>query len=404
MDKSSMSSLDFAPLLASGLPPGAAKWDLTRLTGSPIHGKDAMVEVIGGDRVGASADYDNRALARDPRRVAVTDLPIIDLSPFIAESAHAERMRMARQLRAACIDIGFFYVTGHGFSNSELDAVLTQGRSFFALPLAEKMQVLSRNVDMPGFVRTGGIDPEKNRDKVVDIKERFSLTRELARGEQARPDSRIGRTQWPAREKLPAFEITMKAYVARLQQVSRALNHAFALSLDLPEDYFDALYQRPDMTLTFNFYPPVDPSKLKATQWSFSPHADYTAFTVLLQDSNGGLQARNSAGDWIDVPSKDGTLVVNVGNLLARWTNDLYASTLHRALHVGSEPRISAAFFVYPDATSVVRCIETCQGPDNPPRYEDVTTAEYVRVLREDAHRTGRPAVAADTAKRLQAT
>lgn len=363
-----------------------------------------MVEIVRGGQIGAHADFDQRAPSGDPRRAAVTDLPLINLSPFMGESAHADRMRMARQLRAACIDIGFFYLAGHGFSRDELDAVLAQGRSFFTLPLAEKMKVLSRNVDMPGFVRTGGIDPEKNREKIVDIKERFSLTRELAPGEQARPDSRIGRTQWPARDTLPAFETTMKNYVARLQRVSGALNHAFALSLDLPEDYFDALYRRPDMTLTFNFYPPVDPAKLKASQWSFSPHADYTAFTVLLQDSSGGLQARNAAGDWIEVTPKEGAFVVNVGNLLARWTNDLYASTLHRALHVGSEPRISAAFFVYPDATTVVRCIETCQGPDNPARYEDVTTAAYVRVLREDAHRTGRPSVAADTAKHLQAT
>ena len=361
-----------------------------------------MVEVIRGDQVGAYTDFDNRAPSRDPQRVAVTDLPVIDLTPFMHDSPREERLRTARTLRAACIDIGFFYVTGHGFAPNELDAVLTQGRSFFALPLDEKMKVLSLNVDMPGFVRTGGIEPEKNRDKAVDIKERFSVTRELMAGEQVRSDSRIGRSQWPARELLPAFEDTMKSYIARLRQAIDALNHAFALSLELPEDYFDALYRRPDMTLTFNFYPPVDPAKLKTEQWSFSPHADYTAFTVLLQDTSGGLQARNSAGDWIDVTPKPGTFVVNVGNLLERWTNDLYASTLHRALHVGNDPRISAALFVYPEATTVVRCFDTCQGVDNPARYEDVTTAEYVRILREDAHRAGRPAVAAATAQRLK--
>jgi isopenicillin N synthase-like dioxygenase len=305
-------------------------------------------------------------------------------------------------MRSACIDIGFFYVTGHGFAVAELEAVLAQGRKFFALPLEEKMKVLSRNIDTPGFVRTGGIDPEKNLDKVVDIKERFSLTRELRPGEQVRLDSRVGRSQWPVPETLPAFEPTLKGYVARLESVTAALNQAFALSLDLQEDFFDPLYGRPDITLTFNFYPPVNPATLKATQWSSSPHADYSAFTVLLQDSNGGLQARNSAGEWIEVTPKDGTFVVNVGNLLERWTNDLYKSTLHRALHVGNHPRISAALFVYPDADTVVRCIDTCQGPDNPSRYEEVTTAEYVRVLREEAQRTGRPSVAANTAQRLK--
>jgi isopenicillin N synthase-like dioxygenase len=360
-----------------------------------------MVDVVQTDQRAAYADYDNRALSREPQRVAVSDIPVIDLAPFMAASGRDDRLRTARAVRAACIDIGFFHVVGHGFAAPELDQVLAQGLAFFALPLDEKMKVLSPDVDRPGFVRTGGMDPEKNRDKVVDIKERFSLTRELKPGEEARPDARTGKTQWPSPALLPAFEATLKDYIARLQRVTEALNRAFALSLHLPDDYFDELYRHPDMTLTMNFYPPVEPSKLAATQWSFSPHADYTAFTVLLQDGSGGLQARNCAGRWIDVTPKPGSFVVNVGNMLARWTNDLYSSTLHRALHIGDVPRISAAFFVYPDAGTVVRCLDTCQGPDNPPRYEDVTTAQYVRALREDAHRAGRPAVTADTAQRL---
>jgi isopenicillin N synthase-like dioxygenase len=364
--------------------------------------EDAMVDIIRTDQRAAYTDFDNLALSRDPQRVAVSNLPIIDLSPFMHDSAREDRMHVARAVRSACIDIGFFYATGHGFTTKEFETVLTQGLSFFALPLEEKTRILSPDVDTPGFVRTGGIDPEQNRDKAVDIKERLSLARELRPGEQPRANSRTGKSQWPPRELLAAFEPTLKDYIARLQRVTEALNHAFALSLDLPEDYFDTLYLHPDTTLTMNFYPPVDPSKLKTAQWSFSPHADYTAFTVLLQDQSGGLQARNSAGEWIDVTPKEGTFVVNVGNLLARWTNDLYSSTLHRALHIGNDPRISAAFFVYPDATTVVRCIGTCQGPGKPPRYEDVTTADYVRVLREDAHRMGRPAVTVDTAQRLR--
>jgi isopenicillin N synthase-like dioxygenase len=361
-----------------------------------------MVEVVADGEFRAYTDFDNRNLSRNPQRTALANLPVIDLSPFLRESTREDRMRTARELRSACIDIGFFYLTGHGFTSSNLDDVLTQGRNFFALPVAEKMKVLSRNVDEPGYIRTGGLDPEKNRDKVVDIKERFSISRDLMADEEVRPTSRTGKSQWPARELVPDFEPTMKAYIANLQRVVAALNRAFALSLGLPETHFEASYRRPGTTLMLNFYPPVDPLKLKETQWSFSPHVDYTAFTVLLQDASGGLQARNSAGDWIDVPPKAGTFVVNVGSLLARWTNDLYTSTLHRALHVGNSPRISGAFFIYPDDRAVVRCLDTCQGPDNPPRYEPVVTEDYVRILRKDAERAGRPAVATDTAERLK--
>src|SRR5215475_2484197 len=178
-----------------------------------------MVEVIQGTEVGAYADFDNRALSRAPQRAAVAELPILDLSPFLRESTPAERMRAALTLRSACIDIGFLYLTGHGFTVDELDAVLAQGRRFFALPLEEKMKVASLNVDMPGFVRMGGVDPERNRDKVVDIKERFSMARELMAGEEMRPDSRMGRSQWPGRDLLAGFEITMKSYIARLRRV-----------------------------------------------------------------------------------------------------------------------------------------------------------------------------------------
>src|SRR5262245_43880365 len=179
-----------------------------------------MVEVIQGNQVAGYADFDNRALSRNPTRAALANLPIIDLSPFLRESGPDARMRVARELRSACIDIGFFYLTGHGFTPAELDSVLTQGRRFFALPIEEKMKVLSLHVDMPGFVRTGGSDPEKNRDKVVDIKERYSMSRELMPDEQARPNSRTGKSQWPPRGLLPEFEPVMKAYIARLRGVA----------------------------------------------------------------------------------------------------------------------------------------------------------------------------------------
>ena len=102
----------------------------------------------------------------------------------------------------------------------------------------------------------------------------------------------------------------------------------------------------------FNFYPPVDPAKLRATSGAFRPTPITRPSPCCCRIRSGGLQARNAAGEWIEVPPKPGTFVVNVGNLLERWTNDLYKSTLHRALHVGNAPRISGAFFVYPDADS----------------------------------------------------
>src|SRR5689334_20261637 len=101
-----------------------------------------MVEVVADGQFRAYSDFDNRNLSRDPQRAALANLPIIDISAFIRGSAREDRMRTARELRSACIDIGFFYLTGHGFTPEDLDDVLTQGRKFFALPVPEKMKVL----------------------------------------------------------------------------------------------------------------------------------------------------------------------------------------------------------------------------------------------------------------------
>ena len=108
-----------------------------------------MVEVVQGSQFPAYSDFDNRGLSRNPQRAALANLPVIDISPFLRENTRDDRVHTARALRSACIDIGFFYLTGHGFTPGELDAVLAQGRSFFELPFAEKMKVLSHNVDSP---------------------------------------------------------------------------------------------------------------------------------------------------------------------------------------------------------------------------------------------------------------
>jgi isopenicillin N synthase-like dioxygenase len=253
-----------------------------------------------------------------------------------------------------------------------------------------------------GFIRTGGIDPDANPDSATDIKERFFMSRELAPDEPVRGRFKAGQSCWPAPAAVPGFEAAMKGYIERLLGLTTALGRAFAAGLDLPEDYFAADYRHPGAVLALNYYPPLDPGTLKPTQWSFSPHTDYGTFTILLQDDRGGLQVRNSSGAWIDVPPRPGTFVINLGDLFARWTNDLYVSTLHRAVNFGGAARLSAAFFVSPHGATIVRCLPTCQSPDNPPRYAPVESEDYNRVLVEQSNRTGRPGVALDTAQRLR--
>jgi isopenicillin N synthase-like dioxygenase len=365
-----------------------------------------MIDTIKDEDRGLYADFDNRYLRRDTRfdieRDALKRLPVIDFSAFVKNGSLSARRSVARELHKACVDVGFFYLSDHGISRHELDEAITWGHRFFELPMEVKMGLHTSRPGQLGFVRIGGINPEANPDKAADHKERFTMSRELFPDEPAEGwRSGAGESRWPSEQVLPGFASFMKDHIVKRVVLARRLAQAFALSLDLPETFFDPFYRHLGTTSQINYYPPLDPATVKRTQWSSSPHTDYGAFTMLSQDSLGGLQVRNSAGEWIDVAPIPGTLVVNIGDLMATWTNDLYTSNLHRALNVAGKARISIPFFAYPQGASVIQCLDTCHGPGNPPRYSPVTAGEYVLALVAQADRTGRPGLSVRTAKRL---
>lgn len=366
-----------------------------------------MVDVIKDGDVGTFADFDNRYLKPGSelgvRRTALEVLPIIDIAPFVTGGSIEERKRAARQIRQVCVDIGFFYITGHGIPQAELDEFERRARGFFELPLAEKMKIeCGLSPYEQGFMRAGGLNPDDNPDKAGDVKERLFISRDLLPGEPERGRYAAGHAQWPDEAVLPGFTAFMMAQIAKRTTLARQLARALALSLDLREDELDAHYAYPGAVLALNYYPPVDPDDLKENQWSFSPHTDYGSFTILQQDSTGGLEVRNMAGCWIEVPPVPGSFVVNIGDLFAMSTNDLYTSNLHRAMNIRANARVSAALFVSSQGATEVCCIRTCHGPDNPPRYAPVVAEEYNRALIAQAHRTGRPGIATHTAERFR--
>lgn len=346
---------------------------------------------------------EHRGLARE--RKTLTRLPVIDLAPFVGGGTADERRAVAKALREACIDIGFFYLSGHGIAQSEFDAVVTMGHRFFELPLAEKTKLHSNNSpERLGYRPLGGPNPGSNGDKTPDIKERFHMAREVLSGEPQDGRRDAGLSQWPDERVLPGFTSLMRAHIAARCDVARHLARAFALSLDLAEDSFDAIYRYPGGSVVLNYYPPIDPSTVQASQWSFSPHADYNAFTLLYQDQLGGLQVMNAAGTWIDVPFVPRTMVVNIGDLFQSWTNDLYTSTLHRVYNKSAAARISVPHFASPNGAALIECIPTCTGPGNPPRYAPIRAEDFVKNMLAEAYRTGLPALGAKTAERLRGT
>jgi isopenicillin N synthase-like dioxygenase len=356
-----------------------------------------MVETMADGEVGLYADFDNRYL-KDVARAGRTKLPIIDISPFVARGDAASRRRTALAIREASIDIGFFYLTGHGFAPAELEELLHWGRRFFTRPLDEKKEILWRNGT--GYVPPGGLNPAAN--KAADLKERLYFAREYALSAAEYDRYPPGPSQWPDARRWPGFRDFITGVTHKSVALTKTLGEAFAASLQLPEPYFDESWGRSGVTLVYNYYPPLDPATLEETQWSFSPHTDYGTFTFVVQDGSGGLQVRNSAGRWIDVAPLPGALIVNIGDLLALATNDLYTSNLHRVANFSGKERLSVSFFVNPAGSAEISCLPTCQDAGHPPRYAPVNAEAYVRGLIEQYHRTGRPGIAAQTAHRLR--
>ena len=361
-----------------------------------------MVETIKDDAVGLYADFDNRA-RRDAvlsKRRTASKLPVIDFAAYADDCSLEARRRVARDLRTACMDTGFFYLINHGISESELTVAHDWGHLFFELPHAEKAKLdKSKHSARQGWMPVGGMNPEANPDKDADQKETFVLPRELLPGERPGDNPSVGSGNWPDPRLLPGFREFIAAHILKRVTVAQNLCRALALSLDLAEDYFDESHRYLACQLTYNYYPPVDPALAGRTQWGISPHTDYGTFTLLSQDELGGLEVKAADGGWIDVPPLAGAFVVNIADLFARWTNGLYRSSLHRAsnFNTGDRARISLPLFIIPHYKTMVRCIETCQSAGNPAKYEPVEAGPYVRTLLEQSYRTGRPGVAQST-------
>ncbi len=361
-----------------------------------------MVETIKDDAVALYADFDNRArrAALAAKRHSTQTLPLIDFAAYPDGGALEDRRRVARALRAACTDTGFFYLANHGISQAEFDVAHAWGLMFFELARAEKAKLdKSTHPFRQGWMPVGGMNPNANPDKDADQKETLVLPRDHLPGEPVGDNLAIGNGNWPDPALMPGFQPFIRAHILKRVAIAQRLARALALSLDLDEDYLDDAHRHPNCSLTYNYYPSLDPDTVGRTQWGISPHTDYGSFTLLSQDALGGLEVRSTSDEWIDVPPIPGTLVVNLADLFARWTNGIYRSSLHRAsnFNTSGRARISLPLFFPPHPRARIECLPTCQGPGNPPKSEPVEAGPYVRALLEQSYRTGRPGVAQQT-------
>ena len=246
-----------------------------------------------------------------------------------------------------------------------INRTFAEARRFHAQPLAAKM-ALRMNAANNGYMAMGKYavwTSEVNTNDKPDLNEAFFVRRER------RPDDplvRAGRrsagpNRWP--EALPGFSDTVLAYTATLDTLARRMLPVCAVALDLSVEYFDVAFQDSHFTFRMSHYPPVEPA---ANQFGIAPHTDANFLTFLAQTDVPGLQVRLPSGGWCDVPYIPGSLAVNSGDMMARWTNGRFKSTPHRAIPPVGKHRYAIPFFIGPHIDTMIACLPTCQGPDNP--------------------------------------
>ena len=300
-------------------------------------------------------------------------LPIIDVSGLNQGSANAVP-QVAAAIRAACTGPGFFYVSGHGVAEPVIQGAAAAARDFFHLPEDVKRQVKA-NARHRGWHAMGGALMEGATH--ADRKEFFSIGLELPEDDPAvlAGEPLRGPNQWP--EFAPALRPAMSAYYDAMMALGGRLLRAVAVSLELPEDFFAPRYRKPLQRTQAIFYPP---QAVGAEEEIFgvAPHTDFGCVTLLWQDGNGGLQVRErQSGAWIDAPPIPGTLVINVGDLLGRWSNDRFASTPHRVVNRSGRERMSIATFHDPDFGAMIDPREL-GTPDAEARYAPITAGQHI--------------------------
>ncbi len=302
-------------------------------------------------------------------------VPVVDFAPFLSGD-ESGKDQVAAAIGAACEDIGFFYLTNHGVTGETTEDIFAAAKRFFDLPLERRMDptTLISPEHSRGYQPVGArFYPDTT---APDLMEAFKYQRELPPDD---PDLVAGDriqqpNKWP--DGLPGWRDALLAYFDAVDGVAANLLRAFALALDLEEEYFLGFYQKPLTQVSLLHYPPAPPTE---GLFGNRPHLDETAFTIVLQGDVPGLEVLTKSGSWTTAPPIDGSFVINIGDYMGRWTNDRYRSTRHRVVNRAGAERYSVPYFAIPDFDAVIECLPTCQGPDNPPKYEPLQVGPAIQ-------------------------
>jgi isopenicillin N synthase-like dioxygenase len=309
--------------------------------------------------------------------------PVFDLSRF-ERADPQERRRLAGEVDGICRSTGFLAISGQSVPQRTIDAVWSAAHDFFDLPQETKDAVRAPFPGYPyGYLGSGAeaLAKSKGVDTPPDLKESFNggpLKVPADLTDPAALSFCYAETIWPAEPK--GFVEAWKAYYGAMEDLAARIMRVFAVALDLPEEFFQKSIDAPVSALRALNYPetsiPPKPGQLRA-----GAHTDYGSLTILLpQEGSRGLEIFTPEGEWREVPPVPGAFVINIGDLMARWTNDRWVSTLHRVVNADGSAarRQSLAFFHQPNWDAEIACLQSCLAPGEKPLYEPVLSGPYL--------------------------
>ncbi len=299
-------------------------------------------------------------------------IPVIDVSGAVNGT---DVQSVAQAIYRAATDHGFFYISGHGISQTLMDQAFAVSRAFFAHP-TELKRTVAVNTRQRGWMAQGM--SKMAGATTHDLKEVFFWGTETQADD---PDVLANKplvavNQWPT-DQFPRLRDELLPYYNAVCDVARRVMSAVAVSLDQSPDFFDGCYAKPLARGQLVYYPPSTETDEAEQRFGVAPHTDFGVLTLLLQDDSGGLQVRSKTGDWIEAPPIPGTLVCNIGDLLARWSNNRFASTVHRVINRTSNARYSIPVFFDPHTDTVIDPVDLGVAREQS-AYEPVTAGHHI--------------------------
>ncbi|KAJ5188560.1 Oxoglutarate/iron-dependent dioxygenase [Penicillium cf. griseofulvum] len=329
-----------------------------------------------------------RVSTAPPRQPTDDEIPIIDIGSI--DKDLEARKTIASKVRIAAENTGFFYIKNHGISEELIQKALSQAKAFFDQPI-EKKQLASSNNDGWHGLGSSQINKTETRDRKETFSLRYNLSNDptISDPETLTTDNDFS---WETTSHLPGFqETTIEFFKSRLT-LARKIIRIFALALGMPENYFDDVMTNPGADGLYTHYPatPVDTLENNGdVDVGIGSHTDIQCVTLLWQDMSGGLQVLSGSDEWLDAQPIPGTIVVNIGDLLQRLSNNRFKSTVHRVYNRQPTSRYSMPFFLGFNPDSVCQVVPSCIDESHPALYGPISCGKWHRNRLELAH--GKP-------------